>query len=228
MKKLIAVVLCAFIMLSGVTACSSSGDEKDKTNITNEAGDTSNATKIIGTWEASVNMTDMMKEIFALDEAMGEYINISDFTMKFIFTFNDNSIMDLKVDEDALAESFDKLLVNVKDGMISYFEAMIEASELDMSVDELLEKSNIDLETLVEEMSNAAIEAMKFDEMSFECYYELNGNKLYSYDSAGGRNEDEYIEIEFADEDTIQFVEVKSEETGSILEMIEELKRVSK
>ncbi len=222
MKKIFVMLLCAFFMLAGLTACSGSGANENENN---EA--MVNKNLIIGKWEANVDMTETMKEIFASDESMGEFINISDFKMKFFFTFNENSMMKLEVDEATLSESFDAFFVGIKQSMYDYFEAVLKESELGLTVEEFLEKSNMDLDELVKSMSNAALEAMRFDEMSFDCYYEMRYNRLYSYDTVGQRNDDEYIEIEFTDDNTLNFVTVKTEDKGNILTMIKELKRVN-
>ena len=222
MKKIFVMLLCAFFMLAGLTACSGSGANENENN---EA--MVNKNLIIGKWEANVDMTETMKEIFASDESMGEFINISDFKMKFFFTFNENSMMKLEVDEATLSESFDAFFVGIKQSMYDYFESVLKESELGLTVEEFLEKSNMDLDELVKSMSNAALEAMRFDEMSFDCYYEMRYNRLYSYDTVGQRNDDEYIEIEFTDDNTLNFVTVKTEDKGNILTMIKELKRVN-
>ena len=222
MKKILLMLLCAFFMLSGLVACSGS-DAKENEN--NQAA--LNKNLIIGKWEANVDMTDRMEEIFASDESMGEFIDISDFKMKFFFTFNENSMMKLEVDEVTLSESFDTFFVGMKQSMYEYFETALKESELGLTVEEFLEKSNMDLDEFVKNMSNSAMQAMRFDEMSFDCYYEMRYNRLYSYDTVGQRNDDEYIEIEFIDENTLQFVSVKTEDKGNILTMIKELKRVN-
>ena len=222
MKKIFVMLLCAFFMLAGLTACSGSGANENENN---EA--MVNKNLIIGKWEANVDMTETMKEIFASDESMGEFINISDFKMKFFFTFNENSMMKLEVDEATLSESFDAFFVGIKQSMYDYFESVLKESELGLTVEEFLEKSNMDLDELVKSMSNAALEAMRFDEMSFDCYYEMRYNRLYSYDTVGQRNDDEYIEIQFTDDNTLNFVTVKTEDKGNILTMIKELKRVN-
>ncbi len=221
MKKWLVVLISAFLMFAGFVACSDSGDKGD-----GNKNAVSNKDLILGTWEAEVDMTEKMKEIFASDESMGEFITVSDFKMKFFFTFNDNSLMKLEVDEDTLTESFDRFFDGMKKNMHDYFETMIKESKVEMTVEELLAKSNLDLDTLVEEMSGAAMDAMKFDEMSYDCYYEIGVNRLYSYDIAGERNDEEYIEIKFQDENTLKFVSVNTEDEDNILKMITELKKV--
>ena len=222
MKKWLVLIMCAFLMFAGFSACSDSGakeNEENKQTITNKD-------LILGKWEAEIDMTEMMKDILASDESMGEFIKVSDFKMKLLFTFNENSLMKLEVDEATLSESFDKFFKGMKQSMYDYFETMIKDGKLDMTVEELLTKSGLDLDVLVEEMSGAAMKAMKFDEMSYDCYYEVRYNRLYSYDTAGEKNNDEYIEIEFPDEDTLKFVSVNTEDKENILGMISELKKV--
>ncbi len=221
MKKWIAVLLSVLCLC--LAACGGSSDKKEN----DEDATKTNQDLILGTWEAEVDMTEMMQEIFAADEDMGEFIHVSDFKMKFLFTFEDTSMMKLEVDEDVLSESFDTFFVGMKDSMYKYFESALAGSDLDMTVEEFLEKSQIDLDALVEDMSGAALETMKFDEMSYDCYYEVRYNKLYSYAEAGERDEEEYIKIEFPNKNTLKFVEVKTEDTDNILNMITELKRVS-
>jgi len=223
MKKWLTVLMCAFFMFAGFAACSDAKGQESNNN--NEL--VSNKKMIIGKWETEIDMTEKMEEIFAADESMGEFIEVSDFKMKFFFTFEENSLMKLEVDQETLSESFDKFFAGIKESMHDYFEAMIQQSELDMTVEELLAKSNLDLDTLVEDMSGAALDAMKFDEMSYDCYYEIGVNKLYSYAAVGERDDEEYIEIEFPDENTLKFVNVQTKDSGNILEMITELKRVN-
>lgn len=223
MKKWLMVLLCAFFMFSGLTACSNSEhkeNQKDEESVLKRD-------LILGKWETEVDMTKMMEEIFASDESMGEFIKVSDFKMKFFFTFENNSLMKLEVDETTLAGSFDKFFAGMKQSMHDYFESMIEESEVEMTVDELLEKSNLDLDTLVKDMSDAAMKAMKFEEMSYDCYYEIRYNRLYSFANAEERNDEEYIEIDFPDENTLKFVRINTEDKDNILGMISELKKVA-
>ena len=134
--------------------------------------------------------------------------------------------MKLEVDEETLSKSFDQFFAGIKESIHDHFAQMIKDSKLEMTVDELLAKSNLDLDTLVKEMSGAAMDAMNFDEMSYDCYYEVRYNRLYSYETAGERDSEEYIEIEFPDENTMEFVKINTEDKQNILNMISELKKV--
>ncbi len=223
MKKLFLVLLCVFFMCSGFVACSNSDSKENKNDEL-----AANKDLILGKWEANVDMTKMMEDILVSDESMGAFINVSDFKMKFLFTFKDNSMMKLEVDEDTLSESFDRFFAGMKEGMYEYFADTLKKNELDMTVEEFLEKSNLDLDQLVKDMSGAAMKAMKFDEMSYDCYYEIRYNRLYSYDAVGKRDDEEYIQFEFTDEDTLKFVNVNTSDEDNILKMITELKKVDK
>ena len=220
------VLLCAFLMFSGLTACS---DSENKNNQSNQNQETLlKRDLIVGKWEAEVDMTQMLEEIFASNESLGEFVTVSDFKMKFFFTFEENSFMKLEVDEVTLAESFDKFFAGMKQSMHDYFETMIQESQIQMTVEELLEKSNLNLDTLVKDMSDAAMKAMAFEEMSYDCYYEIRYNRLYSFASAEERDDEEYIEIDFPDENTLKFVKVSTKDKGNILNTITELKKVTK
>lgn len=223
MKKIVTVLLCALLMFSGFAACKEKETENDK----KQENVVSNKDRIIGTWEATIDMTEMMKEVFSSDDTMASFVQVPEFSMKMTFTFNENSLMVMAVDEDSVSESFSKLMEEVKAGLNQYFEQVLEENQLDITVEELLQMSNLDLDQLVDEMSEAAIEAMDLESLSYQCYYEIDGDRLYSYDTVGGRDEEEYIELSFADNNTLKFVSVQSEEENELMDLIGELKRTS-
>ena len=171
MKKIISILLIA-VMLLAFAGCgkSKSGDKE----------------QFVGTWKATLDMTELLNESLREgigDDEMADFFVIDKFSFDVVFKFNDDGTYSTDVDQASLDKSAETMKTAVKDGLMDYFEVMVDEMELDMSVEELLELSGLSMDDLLEE----AMPADLFDDVVKE--FKLKGNwkaengKLYTTES---------------------------------------------
>lgn len=133
--KTVAKILVAIMVVFTLTGC---GAGKDKA--------------LIGTWRATIDMSSFINEGAAeATEEFGVPFETDGFTMDMIATFNEDMTYSMGFDVDALYVSLDKFSAEMKEWMIAILEKGIEDQGLDMTVDEMLELSGMNLDDVVEE-----------------------------------------------------------------------------
>lgn len=158
MKRIIALLLSA-VLLVGVLAGCGGGRKRAL------------GTGLEGKWSTTVDMTDMINQQLA-GSGMGEMLQISDFSMVLVMEFKSDNVYTLTLDEDALAESFEGLKGQLKEGLNNYFAQLMPGVDVDqalaqagMSMDDLLDRS-MDLNSLSGTLDLAG-------------QYKIDGDKLY-------------------------------------------------
>lgn len=157
-------VLCIFLMLALVCAlagCDAPGSgDKDA---------------FLGTWNAAADLVESINESLSegfggVDEGLVEYFKISSFEVTLVYTFNKDDTYSICVDDDSLRAAIEHTKDEVKDGAVAYLEDAIAQNELDMTVEELLEASELDLDDLVDS-------AFDYNEITktFVDYFNSNG-----------------------------------------------------
>lgn len=196
MKKILSLALCGVLLLTSLLAFAGCSTEK----------------KIIGTWEATLDMTEFLNEEMALDEGMSEYFTVSDFAFVLHFTFNDDGTYKIAIDEDALAATIDSLKDDLAVGMTEYFEDVIVSSGLSITVEEMLSYSGMDMDELMDESINAEMFDEIVSDFVTEGNYEFSEGNLYtSADFDSEIDKDEYITVAFSGKD-IKFVSLVTDE----------------
>ena len=134
MTRLVARIL-TFIMVLFLVGC---GGEQQK---------------FVGNWEAEVDMTKMLNDQFAAEDAeMAEIIKVESFKVTMIMQFNSDGTYMMSVDADSVEAAFEGLLEDVKKGLTTYLEAMIQEQGITMTVDEVLALSGTSMDTMLDEM----------------------------------------------------------------------------
>lgn len=160
MKKQIAVILCLVMLISVLfSGCG--------------------APSIVGTWEGSVDMTQVLnEEIAAGDESMAEYFNFEDITLDISLVFNEDGTCAMVFSE----ESFEAMMEKLMEQMLPALSAMME--ELSgMSLDDMLALSGITEEEMMEGFMSEMMAGMDMSEMNLEANYKVENGKLYMSDS---------------------------------------------
>lgn len=163
MKKLLSIALCVLMVVSTMLLAGCTEQQK-----------------FVGKWEAKLDMTDYLNETLGASVAeMGEYIKVEDFTLILYITFNSDGTYSESVDMDKAKETFEDLKDDLCDGMRKYFEDTIAKNGLNMTVDELLAASNMDLEALIDQsLSDDMIKEIA-DEAEAEGNYEVKDGKVF-------------------------------------------------
>lgn len=179
MKKTLAIVLSIVMLLAlTLTGCSSEKDE------------------LIGTWMGSIDITDYMNEAFAEnDPLVAEYLQISNFTIRYYLIFNEDDTCALEVDESSLEESFNQMLVEIEEGLRRYLEDEIAAMGVDMTVDEVMELSGTSLDQLMAESFSPDIYKEMVEEMESQGNYMVKDGKLMMSESLSTQPDSSVYEL---------------------------------
>lgn len=207
MKKKLALLLALVMVLALVfVGCDKNKDDDDNdkdsnTKTTTEAATTtvppSTEELVIGKWSATADFADLMAQ--SMGEMEGaEYMEFSDFNIKYIYEFKADNTCEISIDDDIFAESVDNFIDQMIDGQNAYYEA-----EYGMSLEAALEASGAmtieDYKAFMTAMMD--FEAMK-DEMTFSGTYSVEGDKI-----TVTRENDEKEVLEYA-ADALKIVEV--------------------
>ncbi len=166
MKKIISVMLSVVMiatMFLGMTGC---GKVEDK--------------EIVGKWEMTVNLFDITGPLFDDDMELYKYIDADEFTVTLRYEFKRNGKYKFYADEKQLKESAETVREAIETGLEKFFQEYIEQKELDMTVDELLEASDMSMDSLIEDMFGEEIVQEFIDDFESEGYYTVKDGVLYT------------------------------------------------
>ncbi len=180
MKKFLALVLSAVLLVGVLAACG--GDKA-------ASGD-----GLEGTWRTEIDMAEMINEQMAAS-GMGEFVNISDFSLAMVMEIKGDGTYAMTVDKDALTSSMEGVKEDLKSGVTAYMENMLKEQGVDMSVEDALAASGMSLDDMVDQ----AFSEETMDEMTsglhIEGQYKAEDGKFYtsgSVDEAPGDNYESY------------------------------------
>ena len=128
MKKILSLVLIGAMLLTALLSFTGCGSDADK---------------ILGTWETTWDMSDMLAKEVAGEE-IAQYMQIKDFAVVMRFTFNEDGTYKMEVSEESIKAAFETLKGQFVEGMTAYMEDMLADSGLNMSVEEALALSGIE------------------------------------------------------------------------------------
>ena len=168
MKKIISLLLCVVLAVSMMAVLSGCGGAKED---------------VTGKWEAEVNMAEILnKSVAQADASMEEIINFKDFTLKINLDLNKDGTYKMYCDEEVAAKAFVGLKAEFKDMMVAYLEKSIEDAGLDMSVEDMLAMTGMNLDDIIEEAFTEDLIDEMVDEMYSEGQYKAEDGKFYTSD----------------------------------------------
>ncbi len=221
MKKLLAILLCLAMMLSVLAGCSQTstttgtGNGKEDPEPNDES--MSDEELILGTWEWEMDFTDYAKECMGED---AEYFDLEDLSLTFVFTFDEDTC-ELKVDKDSVEEWVDQYMDAVEDGLDDYLEALIEAADLDMTVDEYLEASGMTEKEMLDGIREGLEEIVgDLKSLSEEGEYTIEDDQIVIH----GDDDDQYLSYKVVNNNTIKITDVEDEEMDE--DELEEMKEL--
>lgn len=170
MKKRIALILCLVMMLS-VCLCGCSS-EKDA---------------LIGSWTGKMDVAEainagVVEGLAGSDAELAEYLTIEHLYITMTMTFNEDDTYAVTVDEAALNEAIDGMMDEIMDGMVLYFEDILAAEGVEMTVEELLALSGMSLDDLSAEMRASFDSQEMVAELSSEGNFKVADGKLFLSD----------------------------------------------
>lgn len=172
-RKTASILLIASMLLM-LFGCSGSGASDQK--------------KLVGTWKATVDMTDLMNDSIQqgmgeADQVFDEYFQISKFDFVVIFTFRDDGTYSMSTDEAHFNNSINTIIEELKAGMRRYLEDMLTEQGLDMSLDELLAEEGTSIDALFDESLPPSMFDGMVDEFTVTGKWKAAQGKLFTTES---------------------------------------------
>ena len=158
------------------------GDDEESPTTTTTTAPRSEAEMIVGSWAGEMDATEMFNSMLSMMAGeMGDYFKLD---KKVYLTvtqeFKADGTQKSGVDSDSVDKFIDDVLAAMKEGMLAYFEDLIEGQGLDMTVEELLDMQGVDMDAVLEQ----ARENMPMDGFgASEGKYRIEDGKLYTSNS---------------------------------------------
>ena len=204
-SRMLSILLLAAMLLM-MTGCSAAGDKE----------------KLIGTWTAELDFAELVNEEIAADEEMAQYFVIDEMKLVLTMTFHEDDTYSMAIEEDSVEAAILAMKEDLREGMEAYLLALIEANEMDMTVDQVLAAMGTDMDTLMNEMfSEESIDAMmaEMGDMNQEGNFKAEDGKLHLSDGKDYAVDENEYEVYELTENTLTLSEgVYEEELGDTLE----------
>ncbi len=166
--KLLAVIMVAAMLLS-LSGC---------VNIMDILG-SSEEKKLMGKWEATVEMKDAINEELASDGEGLEYLLVDSFKLKLVMHLNEDNTYSVYADESSAKEAFEGLRSEWIQGLKKYLEDEIKKQGLDMTVEEVLNLSGTTIEAMLDEAITDEVLEEMLEDINLEGNFEAKDGKLY-------------------------------------------------
>lgn len=138
---------------------------------------------IVGTFEGALDFAAVLMEMLTLsDPESAEYFDLHDLRVTIGFTFRDDGTCIMYFDEASMEAIVEPMTQQLVDSFYSMLEAVLAEQEIEMSVEDFLDASNISLDTLVDELSKQLLSEETLKEMTQEYNYKREDAKLYLSD----------------------------------------------
>lgn len=205
MKRILSLSLAVLMLTAIVLTMSGCSKETDA---------------LIGTWTGEINYAGYFNQgiTASAGEALAEYWKVEEFNLTIVMTFREDGTYSMTVDEEKLNTSLTELKQVLNTGLQNYMQDLIDASQIDTTVDELINTLGISMDDLLDEaLSDEVIDAV-IAECTFEGNFDAKDGKLYT--SAGlefGIDESIYETYEVSD-NTLTLLSIVSGEESSRLD----------
>ncbi len=189
MKKLLALLLCLALLgtlMFTLVGCDESDDadsDDEKTSESSSDEDDIGSAKpedlIVGTWHTELDMTKMMTDSFGTNATLQKYFKVDKFTMAMNWEFSKDKTLTVSVDKEHLATQLKNIKNAFKAGMEQYITDLLKENNVNMTVDEFLEKQNTSWDELLGQFTVENILASSNNQMEKTSTYEFKDGKLY-------------------------------------------------
>lgn len=136
---------------------------------------------LVGEWQATLEMADLLKESLAADPNMASYIKIDSFALKMDLSLRDDGSFTMSLNEASVTDAVNGIKGPMKDGINAYMEDM--ASGMGMSVDDLMAAAGMDLDSMIDEMLSPDTILSSIGDASESGNYVAQDGKLYLLDA---------------------------------------------
>ena len=132
-------------------------------------------------------------------------------TMSVVMTFTEEGETTLAIDKDSVNDLMDSLLEQMKGGMNTMLQDLLDSYQIDMTVDEYLQASGTTLDELLEDSMDTAMSDDLFEELEQEGYYSIEDGLLFIADEKDEKMADDEANP-YTIEDGVLTIEVSEED----------------
>ena len=169
-------------------------------------------------------MIDYVNEGLSEQEDMKEYIDLDSFEIRLVMEFSKDGTYKQYLNESALEDTLSNAKDAFKSGLTDYFEDYIDSLNLNITVEELLDASEVDLDELMEEAFGDKFVEEISKELESEGNFEVKDGKLFMSDGLDyDVEEDKYQVYEFDGDDLKIIEEVGFEDDEERDDVLEKL-----
>lgn len=133
MKRRLALLLAIMMVLAFMLVGCNGNDETDSKTPT-----VSTAEAVVGTWEATVDITDAFVASLKSLDSLSDYLQFKDFELKMLIEIKDDKTYTISLDDKVTKASVDKIIDQMMDGMEAYITDELEANGINMSFEDYL------------------------------------------------------------------------------------------
>lgn len=163
-KKLISLLLALVLVVGLLAGC----------------GQTDSGKELVGKWAADWDLSELMnEELSGMD--LGMDFSAEGWTIRLDFAFNDDGTMEMSLNEDSLTSLGETMKTDIKEALTAELEKT--AEEQGVTLDELLEAADMDLDSMIDEMGLDPAEMFDSESMNYSGKYAVKGDRLYTADS---------------------------------------------
>ena len=175
--------------------------------------------RFYGNWTATYDYSDVLNEALkSSDEETASFVNIEDFTFDFKFEFNDDNTYKLYIDEASIDESYNKFCEEYKKGFKKYLNSILDDRDINVSVDEFISMTGIDLDEKIAEVLDKEKFKEGFKDFGGNGNFKADNGKLFLSDSKEHLVDEEVYEEYFFEDDNMFTLLDSSELTDDTLE----------
>lgn len=167
MKRVFAILLSVLPVAAMLCGCGAKG-------------------KLKGTWQAEADLSIVMQRV--LEENWPDSVyQVEDFSVILELTFRKDGTCSIALQEDSMQKALDQLQVQMQQDFVDSLEDRLTEAEKDVSLEDVLKVTGVELETLVQDFQetfrNAYFPGELREKMNFNGYFLPDGEKLYISDS---------------------------------------------
>lgn len=199
MKRIISILTAAVLLLGMVLMLTGCNDQK----------------KLVGTWEAQLNLAQAMMDEMDLGEELGDDFTIEQFNVTMILELRDDGTYTASIEESSMKTAFEGLLTEMEGAMRTMMEKEMESSGAGMSADEMLGLLGMTMDELIRSLMDElrasleeeAVINNSLEEAKTQGKWTAKSGKLYLSDEPDEAVSEDDFEVYKLDGNTMTWTE---------------------
>ena len=135
--------------------------------------------EIVGIWIATLNYDTILNDAYAMDPTMAQFAKFEGLNLIMHYEFREDETVSITLDDSSFQVFKERLKVQMKDFIIQFMKYLLELQGIDVSLEDYMAESGVDLDILIEQELGAAFSEEVFAEMERDGFYRLSEGYLY-------------------------------------------------